>query len=256
MAETMLRLNSTKSMRNLCVTIAGVQVHQATGKDHTQVYKRLQAKEIRSTDVFTAILDCKADKPLTNKEMKDHETDSRKLYIPVRWTWSKVQRNCTKAEIRRIQDTLAEQAKEKKHTCWMNDYEKAEGLGAAEQNEVDIVVISEMEMIAYVQQIESSQHKFHEESVNRWRRNENVNHDTVFETWTRQVHDEERATKDEALQAEMGIETERRQRQRHARAKMRSDNEIKKTGELTEQQETVYCHLCFGISSKMTHMGF
>ena len=86
-------LTSSTSMKKQEIKLAGVQVHQAIGKDHEQVYRRLHAGEIKRTDVFTMILDVAIWSEINNAERKHmklngNEKDTSKLYIPVRWTWN------------------------------------------------------------------------------------------------------------------------------------------------------------------------
>ena len=98
--------------------------------------------------------------------------DTRKLHIPIRWTWNRLQKTCTEKQKKYIQATLAEKASIKKHMCWMSDhYATAEGLGADTANEVEIVVIPKMEMIACVQQT-TREHAFRQEYVKRWSKGE------------------------------------------------------------------------------------
>ena len=119
MAETLRGLTSETAMENQEIQLAGVQLHQAIGDNPEQVYNRLRAGEIQRTDVFTVILDVTIRSELSKKEIKHMEeaetpNDTRKLYIPVRWTWNRLQKTCTKKQIKHIQETLAEQASSKK----------------------------------------------------------------------------------------------------------------------------------------------
>ena len=50
-------LKSQDQMSKANIKIAGVQLRQAIGKSKEQIYKRLQTKEIRSTDAFHVVLD-------------------------------------------------------------------------------------------------------------------------------------------------------------------------------------------------------
>ena len=87
MAETLRGLTSSTSMKKQEIKLAGVQVHQAIGKDHEQVYRRLHAGEIKRTDVFTVILDVAIWSEINNAERKrmklnGSDKDTRKLLPP------------------------------------------------------------------------------------------------------------------------------------------------------------------------------
>ena len=103
-----------------------------------QVYNRLQRKDIRAADVCIVILDVEITKELTISEQRDqtdkHEdrgeqADLRKLFIPIKWTWSRVQKVCGKSAKQQIMVTLAKEAKQQRHNCWMNKYKECETLG-------------------------------------------------------------------------------------------------------------------------------
>ena len=193
MAETLRGLTSSASMDKREIKLAGVQVHQAIGKDHEQVYRRLHAGEIKRTDVFTVILDVAIWSDLNNSEKKKmiklgtSGKDTRKLYIPVRWTWNRLQKACNEKQKKYIQATLAEKAGIKKHMCWMSEhYATAEGLGADTANEVEIVVIPQMEMIACVRQATEG-HTLRQEYVKRWSKGETISkHNPEVEKWIMQ----------------------------------------------------------------------
>ena len=108
--------------------------------------------------------------------------DTRKIYIPIRWTWNRLQRTCTEKEEKIIQTKLAEQAGIKKHMCWMSEhYAKAEGLGADTTNETEIVVIPRMEMIACARQT-TKRHTFGQEYIKRWSKGEVITtHEPEFD---------------------------------------------------------------------------
>ena len=142
-----------------------MQLHQAIGRDHKQVYKRLHAGEIKRTDVCTTTLDVTIQSEINNRERKHMEEsgaseDTRRLYISIRWTWNRLQKTCNEQQKKHIQKILAEQAGIKKHMCWMSKhYVNAGGLGADTTNEPEIVVIPKMEMIACVRQA-TKEHAF------------------------------------------------------------------------------------------------
>jgi hypothetical protein len=117
-------------------------------------------------------------------EKNGNTKDTRKLYIPIRWTWNRLQKTCTEKEKKLIQTKLAEQAGIKKHMCWMSEhYAKAEGLGADTSNETEIVVIPKIEMIACAQQT-TGRHTFRQEYTKRWSRREVVaTHELEFDKW-------------------------------------------------------------------------
>ena len=124
MAETLRGLTSDVSLKNQEIKLAGVQLHQAIGRDHEQVYKRLHAGEIKRTDVFTVILDVTIRSDINKKERKHMKAsgsseDTRRLYIPIRWTWNRLQKTCTEKQKKHTQKTLAEAASIKKH-MWLS----------------------------------------------------------------------------------------------------------------------------------------
>ena len=97
MAETLRGLTSNASMNKQEIKLAGVQVHQAIGKDHEQLYRRLHVGEIKRTDVFTVILDVAIWSDINKNERKRMKLngcviDTMKLYIPIRWTWNRLQK--------------------------------------------------------------------------------------------------------------------------------------------------------------------
>ena len=113
--------------------------------------------------------------------------DTRKLYIPVRWTWNRLQKACNEKQKKYIQATLAEKASIEKHMCWMSEhYATAEGLGADATNEVGIVVIPQMEIIACARQATEG-HTLRQEYVKRWSRGETIpKHNPEVEEWIMQ----------------------------------------------------------------------
>ena len=70
MKQQMEMLKSQDQMSKANIKIAGVQLRQAIGKSNEQVYKRLQAQEVRTTDVFHVVLDAQVTKleSITKKE--------------------------------------------------------------------------------------------------------------------------------------------------------------------------------------------
>ena len=105
--QTRQMLVSVKMMEKQGVHIAGVRLWQGVGDSEQQVYKRLQGHDIRAGDVFIVILDVDITKDLTKTEQAKHidhwvkqdkEPDIRKLFVPVKWTWSRLQKVCTKKE--------------------------------------------------------------------------------------------------------------------------------------------------------------
>ena len=169
LAQTIRTLTSTQAMSRQDIRIAGVQVHQATGKDEDEVYRRLQAHEIRSNDVFTVILDARIYSVKSKRERNNSDNmmcgcashcskeDPRKLYVPVRWTWNRLQKVCTKKQKEWIQDNISNTAKNRKHTCWMKGYQECNNLGGDEQNEQDIIIVPRTEMVAQVEQTSKEQ---------------------------------------------------------------------------------------------------
>ena len=108
MAETLRGLTSHASMKTQEIKLVGVQLHQAIGRDHEQVYKRLHAGEIKRTNVFTVILDVTIRSEINNRERKHMEEsgaseDTRRLYIPIRWTWNRLQKICNEQQKKYIQ---------------------------------------------------------------------------------------------------------------------------------------------------------
>ena len=206
MAETLRNLTSEGAMRRQEISRAGVQLHQAIGKDHDQVYTRLGAGEIQRTDVFTVILDVAIRSELSKKEVKrmkeaENPEDTRKLYIPVRWTWNRLQKTCDGKQKKHIQKTMAEQASYRKHMCWMPKYTDSAGLGADAANESEIVVIPKMEMVACVKQVTSRRHAFRQEYIDKWAKEEFVlEKDTRVEDWIQAAME----TKVDVYQAEGG----------------------------------------------------
>ena len=193
LAQTLRTLTSVQAMTRQEICVAGVQVHQAVGNNIEQVYTRLQAHDIRSNDVFTVILDIQISGPMNKNETKKQEKiqagedsdeilckcshqcsggDTRKLYMPVRWTWNRLQKVCTKQQKEQIRSQLSTAAKVKSHTCWMKGYLKCKKLGADEQNGKDIIVISKTEMIACVQQAgQEWEEIYQQQEVDQWARN-------------------------------------------------------------------------------------
>ena len=55
-------LKSQDQMSKANIKIAGVQLRQAIGTAKEQVYKRLQAQEVRTTDVIHVVLDAQVTK--------------------------------------------------------------------------------------------------------------------------------------------------------------------------------------------------
>ena len=94
--------------------------------------------------------------------------DTRKLYISVRWTWNRLQKACTDKQKRHILETLVDQARNRKHTCWMPEYANGEGL-ADTANETEIVVIPKMKMIACMVDGHTA---LRQDYIDRWARKE------------------------------------------------------------------------------------
>ena len=113
------------------------------------------AQNIVWTDVFIVILDVDITKEITNSEQKNHidyyedkgeQADLRKLFIPVKWSWSRVQKVCGKSAKQHIMATLANEAKQQRHNCWMNKYKECETLGMKPTDNRKIIIISEAEV--------------------------------------------------------------------------------------------------------------
>ena len=145
-------------MRNLEIQVAGVRLWQAVGDSEHQVYNRLQRKDIRAADVFIVILDVEIAKEITISEQRKHidkhedrgeQTDLRKLFIPVKWTWSRVQKVCGKSAKQQIMVTLAKEAKQQRHNCWMNKYKECETLGMKPADNRKIIIVSQAEVFGY-----------------------------------------------------------------------------------------------------------
>ena len=101
--QTLQMLSSKKMTRNQGIQVAGVRLWQAVGDSEHHVYNRLQRNDIRAGDVFTVILDVETAKEITiSEQRKDldqyedrgQQSNLRKLFIPVKWTWSRVQKVC------------------------------------------------------------------------------------------------------------------------------------------------------------------
>ena len=153
--QTLQMLTSEQMMRKQEIQVAGVRLWQAVGESEHQVYNRLQRKDIRATDVFVVILDVEITKEITNSEQKKHidkyedegkQADLRKLFIPVKWSWSRVQKVCGKSAKQHIMTTLANEAKQQRHNCWMNKYKECETLGMKPTDNRKIIIISEAEV--------------------------------------------------------------------------------------------------------------
>jgi hypothetical protein len=98
------------------------------------VYKRLQAQEIRTTDVFHVVLDANVTRleDMTKKDQAQADAGGkRKMIIPVKWTWNKLQSVCRKEQVTEIRNGLAQAAKQAQHTCWMKDYKEMATMGGA-----------------------------------------------------------------------------------------------------------------------------
>ena len=134
MKQQMEMLKSQDQMSKASIKIAGVQLRQAIGKSKEQVYKRLQAQEIRTTDVFHVVLDAKVTRleDMTKKDQAQADAGGkRKMIIPVKWTWNKLQSVCRKEQVTEIRNGLAQAAKQAQHTCWMKDYKEMATMGEA-----------------------------------------------------------------------------------------------------------------------------
>ena len=149
--QTLQMLTSEQMMRNQGIQVAGVRLWQAVGDSEHQVYNRLQRKDIRATDVFIVILDVEITKEITISEQKKHidkyedrgeQATLRKLFIPVKWSWSRVQKVCGKSAKQQIMVTLAKEAKQQRHNCWMNKYKECETLGMKPADNRRIIIVS------------------------------------------------------------------------------------------------------------------
>ena len=172
--QTRQMLVSVKMMENQGIHIAGVRLWQGVGDSEKQVYKRLQGHDIRAGDVFIVILDVDITKDLTKAErtkhidhweQQDKEPDIRKLFVPVKWTWSRLQKVCTKKERLYIEKTLATEAKRQRHNCWMNAYKKCETLGAKPADNRKIIIVSQTEVLTCF--------KKPTQKVKQWQRQDN-----------------------------------------------------------------------------------
>ena len=154
--QTLQMSISEKMTRNQGVQVAGVRLWQAVGDSEHQVYNRLQREDIRAADVFIVILDVEITKEITISEQKSHiddhenkglQADLRKLFIPVKWTWSRVQKVCGKSAKQQIMVTLAKEAKQQRHNCWMNKYKECETLGMKPADDRKIIIVSQAEVL-------------------------------------------------------------------------------------------------------------
>jgi hypothetical protein len=158
MKQQMEMLKSQDQMSKANIKIAGVQLRQAIGKSKEQVYKRLQAQEIRTTDVFHVVLDAKVTRleGMTKKEKAKSEAGGKcKMIIPVKWTWNKLQSVCRKDQVQDIRNGLAQAAKQAQHTHWTKDYKDMATMGGAiNPSREEFLVISTEKLICRIEEAE------------------------------------------------------------------------------------------------------
>ena len=156
MKQQMEMLKSQDQMSKANIKIAGVQLRQAIGKSKEQVYKRLQAQEIRTTDVFHVVLDAKVTRleGMTKKEKAKLEAGGKcKMIIPVKWTWNKLQSVCRKDQVTDIRNGLAQAAKQAQHTHWTKDYKDMATMGGAiNPSREEFLVISTEKVICRIEE--------------------------------------------------------------------------------------------------------
>jgi len=159
MKQQMEMLKSQDQISKANIKIAGVQLRQAIGKSKEQVYKvykRLEAKEIRTTDVFHVVLDVKVtrEQDMTKKEKAKVEAGGKcKMIIPVKWTWNKLQSVCRKDQVTDIRNGLAQAAKQSQHTHWTKDYKDMATMGGAiNPSREEFLVISTEKVICRIEE--------------------------------------------------------------------------------------------------------
>ena len=191
MKQQMEMLKSQDQMSKANIKIAGVQLRQAIGKSKEQVYKRLQAHEIRTTDVFHVVLDAKVTRleGMTKKEKAKLEAGGkRKMIIPVKWTWNKLQSVCRKDQVTDIRNGLAQAAKQSQHTHWTKDYKDMATMGGAiNPSREEFLVISTEKVICRMEeageQTKRQRHRLDQWSTQEQKTLAGVKEQKQYEAW-------------------------------------------------------------------------
>ena len=191
MKQQMEMLKSQDQMSKANIKIAGVQLRQAIGKSKEQVYKRLQAQEIRTTDVFHVVLDAKVTRleGMTKKEKAKSEAGGKcKMIIPVKWTWNKLQSVCRKDQVTDIRNGLAQAAKQAQHTHWTKDYKDMATMGGAiNPSREEFLVISTEKVICRIEeageQAKQQRHRLDQWSTQEQKTLAGVKEQKQYEAW-------------------------------------------------------------------------
>ena len=74
------------------------------------------------------------------------QSDLRKLSVPVKWTWSRVQKVCGASTKQHIEGTLAKEARLRRHHRWMDKYTECETLGMKPADNRKIITVARAEV--------------------------------------------------------------------------------------------------------------
>ena len=109
-------------MRNQMVEIAGMQLDQAYGTTHEQVWKRIKDNGgPQATDTFVVILKVAITQTSASRP-KNQTGIKQELFIPVRWQWRRLCRVFNKDEKKYFQSRIHKQAANRRHSVWNDQF--------------------------------------------------------------------------------------------------------------------------------------
>ena len=143
-------------MRNQMVEIAGMQLDQAYGTTHEQVWKRIKDNGgPQATDTFVVILKVAITQTSASRP-KNQTGIKQELFIPVRWQWRRLCRVFNKDEKKYFQSRIHKQAANRRHSVWNDQF------AYMQQPEDDLFTIQGTTSVCMNQELQSRSSRPHD----------------------------------------------------------------------------------------------